>query len=141
MVLAIAEGQACALSQQVSPPGRGLLRLGGRRGVLFGGEPRAVRGPWHRPCGLGDAETVGGVGPPRRIRDGHPRSRTMPDPGERRAALLESVLASAVIRETPRRSTRRCRSPPAAPYTRRGRISASTFPQVRDTYSNPLRSR
>ena len=42
LVLAVAEGQACALGQQVRPPGRGLPQLGDRGGFRVGGEPPAT---------------------------------------------------------------------------------------------------
>jgi hypothetical protein len=60
LVLAIAEDQACALSQQGSPPGRSLRELGDRGSFLVGGQPPAVSGSCRRSLGLCDEETVGG---------------------------------------------------------------------------------
>jgi hypothetical protein len=50
-VLAIAEGQACALGQQGSPPGAGLRQLGDRRGFLFGCQPPVRSGVCYKSRG------------------------------------------------------------------------------------------
>ena len=44
LVLAVAEGQACALGQQGSQPGDGLLQFGDRGGLFAGGQPSAQGG-------------------------------------------------------------------------------------------------
>ena len=56
LVLAVAEGQACALGQQVRPPGRGLPQLGDRGGFRVGGEPSAGSGMCRKSGGLCHAE-------------------------------------------------------------------------------------
>jgi hypothetical protein len=59
LVLAIAEGQACALGQQGSPPGGGVLQLGGHSGFLAGCQPPARSGRCGRSGGRCDEETMG----------------------------------------------------------------------------------
>jgi len=44
LVLGMAKDQPCALSQQGSPSGGGLLKLGHRRGSLAGGQPPMQNG-------------------------------------------------------------------------------------------------
>ena len=58
LVLAIAKGQACALSQQSSPPGGSLLQLGDRSGFLVGCQLPAVSGACRMSRGLRDEETI-----------------------------------------------------------------------------------
>ena len=53
LVLAVAEGQACALGQQVRPPGRGLPQLGDR-----GGSGSAVSGLLGAGCVASPAACV-----------------------------------------------------------------------------------
>src|SRR5262249_7600742 len=59
LVLAIAECQACALSQQGSPPGGGPLQLSDRSGFLFGCQPPAVTGWCRRSDGRCDDQAIG----------------------------------------------------------------------------------
>jgi hypothetical protein len=59
LVLAIAQGQARALSQQSSPPGSDVRQLGDRRSFLFGCQPPAVSGPCRRSLGRCDEKVIG----------------------------------------------------------------------------------
>jgi hypothetical protein len=59
LVLAIAEGQARALGQQGSPPGRGLCQPGDRGGLPPGSQSPALSGTCSGPGGLGGEEAIG----------------------------------------------------------------------------------
>src|SRR5215468_3838926 len=96
LVLAIAECQACALSQQGSPPGGGPLQLSDRSGFLFGCQPPAVTGWCRRSDGRCDDEAIGSE-TAHKVRVELVFETPQDPPSERpRRALVDTVPVSVV---------------------------------------------